>query len=183
MKKQSGFTLIELLLVLAIIGIISAIAIPALLGQRARARDKAATENATGWCSDLVSIHDKGSEAGAPVATGANLFAIAIGVVAPLPQALAPHVLTDTNPWANTNGSPTTAFNQGVGLPATNDEAGARGLGEAAGTIGVVYGGFFPPNAATGVAGAIWTGAYLQNTFNDAGGNAQHIFVKQAAVE
>ena len=38
MKKQSGFTLIELLLVLAIIGIISAIAIPALLGQRARAR-------------------------------------------------------------------------------------------------------------------------------------------------
>ena len=38
MKKQSGFTLIELLLVLAIIGIISAIAIPALLGQRERAK-------------------------------------------------------------------------------------------------------------------------------------------------
>ena len=41
MKKQSGFTLIELLLVLAIIGIISAIAIPALLGQRENARRKA----------------------------------------------------------------------------------------------------------------------------------------------
>ena len=40
MKKQSGFTLIELLLVLAIIGIISAIAIPALLGQRENARRK-----------------------------------------------------------------------------------------------------------------------------------------------
>ena len=47
MKNQKGFTLIELLLVLAIIGIISAIAIPALLGQRESARQKA-TESAAG---------------------------------------------------------------------------------------------------------------------------------------
>lgn len=37
-RQHNGFTLIELLLVLAIIGIISAIAIPAFLGQRRRAR-------------------------------------------------------------------------------------------------------------------------------------------------
>jgi prepilin-type N-terminal cleavage/methylation domain-containing protein len=41
MKKESGFTLIELLLVLAIIGIISAVAIPALLGQREKAKIRA----------------------------------------------------------------------------------------------------------------------------------------------
>lgn len=37
-RGTQGFTLVELLLVLAIIGIISTIAIPALLGQRRRAR-------------------------------------------------------------------------------------------------------------------------------------------------
>ncbi len=41
MRPQSGFTLIELLLVLAIIGIVSAIAIPALLGQREKAKARA----------------------------------------------------------------------------------------------------------------------------------------------
>lgn len=64
MKKQSGFTLIELLLVLAIIGIISAIAIPALLSQRARARDKAAIDNMTGSFGDMIGQYDKLREAG-----------------------------------------------------------------------------------------------------------------------
>ena len=71
---ESGFTLIELLLVLAIIGIISAIAIPALIGQRARARDKAAITNAGGVLGDLVGQYDKAQEAGIPPATALDAY-------------------------------------------------------------------------------------------------------------
>ena len=64
MKKQSGFTLIELLLVLAIIGIISAIAIPALLGQRERAKAKAVQANVNNIAGECARINDTSKEAG-----------------------------------------------------------------------------------------------------------------------
>lgn len=64
MKKQSGFTLIELLLVLAIIGIISAIAIPALLGQRERAKAKAVQGNVNSIAGECARLNDTLKEQG-----------------------------------------------------------------------------------------------------------------------
>ena len=63
MQKQSGFTLIELLLVLAIIGIISAIAVPALLGQRERAKMQATKDNTANIIADLQATLDGLSDA------------------------------------------------------------------------------------------------------------------------
>lgn len=70
MKKQSGFTLIELLLVLAIIGIISAIAIPALLGQRERAKAKATLGNMDAIAGECARINDTLKENGTVAAAG-----------------------------------------------------------------------------------------------------------------
>lgn len=62
MTGQKGFTLIELLLVLAIIGIISAIAIPALASQRDRARMQTTRSNTSNVVADLQTTLDALSE-------------------------------------------------------------------------------------------------------------------------
>jgi type IV pilus assembly protein PilA len=136
MKNQKGFTLIELLLVLAIIGIISAIAIPALLGQRSRARDKSSIANLTGIMADMVGAYDKAKEAGAVVATAMTAVVTASN-------------LTNKNPWDGTQ----VAYVYG----AASSQLGEVGLvytAPAAGAPGTLVGDVQVQNQVAGAAGA-----------------------------
>jgi len=154
MKKQSGFTLIELLLVLAIIGIISAIAIPALLSQRARARDKAAIDNTVGRVGDLVGQWDKFRESGVSAATAITSMQTYLKTTGG----------ADKNPWNGTGGAPASAFNTTFATVAgTTASAFATALEGTATTakLGQAQFGYVLPTAA-GQPGFFGGAVYVQ---------------------
>jgi prepilin-type N-terminal cleavage/methylation domain-containing protein len=162
MKKQSGFTLIELLLVLAIIGIISAIAIPALLGQRARARDKAAISNCDSVVADMVGQWDKGREAGTSAAT------IITNIASYVTKAHA----ADKSPWETGEAAYADEVETGTGTTAS---AYAAGMTAPAVKGQVQMYMIAPTSTQPGFAGAV---VGINNAINSA-----YVYKKLTAIE
>ena len=102
MKNQKGFTLIELLLVLAIIGIISAIAIPALLGQRERAKAKAVQGNLDAVAGECARVNDQIKELGTAVTATQVVASVLALTNYMLPVAVNPYAGSGNPAYAST---------------------------------------------------------------------------------
>jgi len=131
------------LLMLPFVGIVSAIAIPALLSQRGHARDQAAVSNLTSQLSELVQEYDKG------VTTGQDRIAIHSA----LEKHLGENLLR--NPW----NMQTPAFRYTIPVVKTESEEQARSLVEAQAEVEgeVVFQVSFPvdPQHPGFIAGAV----------------------------
>ncbi len=165
MKRQSGFTLIELLLVLAIIGIISAIAIPALLGQRARARDKSAISNMDGRVGDLVGQYDKLKEAGLTASAIRNSLGTYLTKTSG----------ADMNPWSLNSGAFVTSITAGTASTQSGAVAALRTLAGNK-TKGKAVFQLTPPGSGTPgfLGGAVLIDGIVNNS---------HTVVKVTAIE
>jgi type IV pilus assembly protein PilA len=175
MKRQNGFTLIELLLVLAIIAIITAIAVPNFMDQRANARNTTAKANCVNLLAEFVTVTAKAREDGKPIDTAEDFKNNIIGTS--IDDTAMPSLWNTKNPWP-TSGA-VEGYNTGVLVAEDklNGETTANAATQA--NQGQVQLGFIAPSDDT--AAALVAAVYLSK--EQTKGKKDHVFVKVAGID